>query len=60
MGRTLQDVLEMQFNLLYHLHMSITDFDNNDAKDNEWFNSRLIKQKEDEIEAKRKKNAVRQ
>ena len=52
MGRTLQDVLEIQFNLLYHLHLSISDFDTNDIKDNEWLNSRVIKQKADEIAAR--------
>ena len=56
MGRTLQDVLEIQFNLLYHLHMSISDFEANDIHDNEWLNSRIAKQKEDEIDAKRKRN----
>ena len=54
MGRILQDMLEVQFNLLYHLHMSIQDFDENDIKDNEWLYGRTLKQKEDEIEAKRK------
>jgi hypothetical protein len=34
--------------------MSIQDFDNNDMQDNEWYHSRLIKQRTDEIEAKRK------
>ena len=48
MARDLNDVLELQFRLMYYLHMSITDFDNNDIKDNEWLHTRLIKQKEDE------------
>jgi hypothetical protein len=56
MGKTLQELLETQFNLLYHLHMSISDFDNNDAKDNDWLFSRLCKIKNDEIEARRKGN----
>ena len=41
----------MQFDLMYYLHMNISDFDSNDAKDNGWLHSRLVKQKKDEIEA---------
>ena len=36
---------------MYYLHISVFDFDNNDARDNEWLYSRLIKQKNDEQEA---------
>jgi len=45
----------MQFNLMYYLHMSVVDFDENDMRDNEWLHSRLIKQKRDEEESKKKK-----
>ena len=38
---------------MYHLNMSVVDFDNNDTKDNTWLHSRLVKQKEDEIKAKK-------
>jgi len=44
----------MQFNLMYHLHMGIADFDANDMRDNEWLHSRLLKQKQDEEEARKK------
>jgi len=54
MARPLVDILEMQFNLMYHLHMGIADFDANDMRDNEWLHSRLLKQKQDEEEARKK------
>ena len=57
MGKTLQELLETQFNLLYYLHMSISDFDNNDAKDNEYLFSRLCKQKNEEIETRKGNNS---
>jgi len=41
----------MQFDLMYYLHMNISDFDSNDIKDNHWLHSRLRKQKKDEIDA---------
>ena len=53
MGKTLQELLETQFNLLSHTSMTIADFDENDAKDNDWFLSRLIKQRNDEIAARK-------
>ena len=53
MGKTLQELLETQFNLLYYLHLTISDFDENDAKDNDWLYSRLIKIKNDEIAARK-------
>lgn len=56
MARTLVDILEMQFSLMYYLHISIADFDANDMRDNEWLHSRLIKQKLDEEEARKKNN----
>ena len=43
----------MQFDLMYYLHMSIADFDNNDAKDNSWLHARLVKQKYDEHKAQK-------
>jgi hypothetical protein len=52
MGLNLKDILEMQFDLQYYLHMSIADFDNNDMKDNEWLHGRLCNQKQEELEAK--------
>jgi hypothetical protein len=33
--------------------MSIDNFDNNESRDNEWFYSRLIEQKEKEIKIKK-------
>jgi hypothetical protein len=57
MAKHLEDILEMQFNLMYYLNITIADFDNNDIRDNEWLYSRLAKQKKDEQEAmKDKKN----
>ena len=44
----------MQFDLMYYLHMSINDYENNDTKDNAWLHSRLHQQKEDEIKARKK------
>ena len=54
MGRALSDILEMQFDLMYYLHMTIQDYDNNDAKDNTWLHSRLAQQKTEEIKAANK------
>ena len=51
-----KDMLEMQFDLQYYLHMSIDDFDNNDVGDNRWLHSRLVKQKQDENESRNKSN----
>jgi len=56
MARPLVDILEMQFDLMYYLHMSIADFDSNDMRDNEWLHSRLAKQKKDEEELKKGKH----
>jgi hypothetical protein len=42
MGKTLQSILEMQFNFLWYLHMNISDFDNCDLKDLEWMYNKLI------------------
>ena len=50
MGRTLQEILEMQFRLQYYLHMSISDFNNTDLRDLDWLHDRLLKQKKDENE----------
>jgi len=36
--------------------MSISDFDSNDAKDNEYLYNRLVKQKNDEIENRKGNN----
>ncbi len=44
----------MQFDLMYYLHMSISDFDHNDAKDNDWLHGRLIEKKRQEIEANKR------
>lgn len=55
MARSLVDILEMQFNLMYYLHMSTVDFDENDMRDNEWLHSRLVKQRKDEEELKKGK-----
>ena len=56
MGKNYSDILEMQFDLQYHLHMSVEDYNNNDIRDNNWIHSRLVRQKQDENE-QRKKNA---
>jgi len=53
MVRTLVDILEMQFNLMYYVHMTVADFNENDMRDNEWLHSRLVKQKKDEEEARK-------
>ena len=52
----LQEILETQFNLLYYLKMSITDFDNMDLRDISWMYSRLGKQIKDENEKRKKQN----
>jgi hypothetical protein len=44
----------MQFDLMYYLHMTVADFDDNDMRDNEWLHSRLVKQRKDEQEALKK------
>ena len=54
MGKNYKDILEMQFDLQYHLHMSVTDYNDNDMKDNNWIHSRLCKQKQDENELRKK------
>lgn len=38
--------------------MSMEDFNNNDMRSNDWLYSRLIKQKTDEIENKKKNNNI--
>ena len=52
----LQEILETQFNLLYYLKMSITDFDNMDLRDISWMYSRLGKQIKDENEKRKNQN----
>lgn len=47
MEMSLSDILEIQFKLLYHLHMSISDFNEMDLRDISWMYSRLSKQLED-------------
>ena len=42
MGRPLQDLLEMEFKLMYYLH--IQDFAERDVSEIEWLYGRLIKQ----------------
>ena len=49
----------MQFVLLYYLHMSISDYNHNDIRDNEWIYGRFVQQRKEEIEAKKKANASR-
>jgi hypothetical protein len=48
MELNLSDILEVQFRLLYFLHMSINDFNEMDLRDISWTYSRLLKQLEDE------------
>ena len=52
----LQEILETQFNLLYYLKMSITDFNNMDLRDISWMYSRLGKQIKDENEKRKNQN----
>lgn len=52
MARDLKEILEEQFNLQYGLHMSITDYDKNDVRDNKWFLDRLYQQKKEENQAR--------
>ena len=52
MARNLNDILMMEFDLMYHMHMNITDFDNNDIKDNIWLHNRLCEQKREENKAR--------
>ena len=54
MGKNLNDILEEQFDLMYYLRMSVSDYDENDSRDNSWIHSRLRKQKQEEMEAKKK------
>ena len=49
-----KDILEMQFDLQYYLHMSISDFDNNDVGDNRWIHSKLYERKKEENELRKK------
>jgi hypothetical protein len=58
MGKGLNDILEMQFDLLYYLNMTIQDYDNNDVRDNNWLHSRLILQKKEEKIAREKAAGV--
>jgi len=53
MGKSLNDILEMQFDLLYYLSMTIQDYDNNDVRDNNWIHSRLVLQKKEEMKARK-------
>lgn len=53
MGKSLGDILEMQFDLLYYLNMTIQDYDNNDVRDNNWIHSRLVQQKRNEMKARK-------
>jgi len=53
MGKSLRDILENQFDLLYYLSMTIEDYDNNDIRDNSWIHSRLVLQKKNEAKARK-------
>ena len=48
MGRRLEDILEMQFRLSYYKIMSISEHEELDLKEIDWFYGRLIKQTKDE------------
>jgi len=39
--------------------MSISDYNHNDIRDNEWIYGRFVQQRKEEIEAKKKANASR-
>lgn len=48
MVRPLKEILEVQFNLLYYLHMGVKDFEESDLREIDWLYGRLVKQKQDE------------
>lgn len=58
MGKNLNDILETQFDLLYYLSMTISDYDDNDARDNAWIHSRLVLQKKNEMKAKKNAGGI--
>jgi len=53
LGDNLATILEKKFSLLYHVGLSIEDYNNMDIKKVDWFYGRLIRQRNDEIEASR-------
>lgn len=59
MARPLSELLEMEFNLRYYLH--VNDFDGMDRAEINWFYGRLVEQKKKEAEAREgKKDDFRQ
>ena len=44
----LQDILEVNFYLMYRLNMQITEIDKLDVKEIMWYYNRLIKEKQKE------------
>ena len=54
----LQEILETQFNLLYHLKMSVVDFENMDIRDIDWTYSRLVKQIKDENKQRERSKSI--
>lgn len=50
MGRPLEHILEEQFSLAYHKLIEISEYDEMEIKETQWFVNRLIKQKRAESE----------
>ena len=56
MGKNYNDILKIQFDLQYYLHMSIADYNDNDIKDNDWLHAKLYERKKEENELRNKPN----
>ena len=59
MVKPLQEILEMQFNLLYFLNMSVADFENMQLKEINFMYGLLRQQKEKETNARKPKQSVK-
>lgn len=51
--RPLADLLEMQFDLMWHLHMSLSDIEGTDTKELEWLHGRVVEQIKKENKVRR-------
>ena len=51
MGKPLVNILEIEFQLLYHLGLTQADIDSMDLTERDWKYGRLIEQKQKEIKA---------
>lgn len=54
MVKDLNSILEMQFDLLYYLRVSVTEYNEMDIQYLNWFHSRLVKQKNEELKGLKK------